>query len=29
MSTGIAILGCGTIGSSVAQMLLNEQKHLK
>ena len=29
MSTGIAILGCGIIGSSVAQMLLKEKAHLK
>jgi homoserine dehydrogenase len=28
-STGIAILGCGTIGSAVADMLLREKAHLK
>ena len=28
-STGIAILGCGTIGSAVADLLLNEKAHLK
>ena len=28
-STGIAILGCGTIGSAVADMLLHEAAHLR
>lgn len=27
--TGIAILGCGTIGSAVAEMLLRQNKHLQ
>lgn len=29
MSTGIALLGCGIIGSSVAKMLLTETAHLR
>jgi homoserine dehydrogenase len=28
MKTGVALLGCGTVGAAVAQMLLNEKEHL-